>query len=274
MALSKTDQAQLRAYLLGKLSGDDQQKIEERLMLEDELFDEFEVSKDELVEEYNAGELAPNERQRLQETFLATSDGRERQAFALAMQCLQRKRPDALPDPPDPVRANPPSRVVPNPPVWLPPDRQPGLLGPIQAFARTQPWVFAATSLMLVLLAAFAIKSIIPHRERPIFSATLETGPVVRSEGAPTPKLTLPPNIGQLKLRLHLPRTAPQGTRFAAQLDDRVNTKSVEIVGSDPESVTVIVPAELLTRGEYQLLLNTTKPDGTEQELAYQFNVQ
>jgi anti-sigma-K factor RskA len=46
MALNNGDQVQLRDYLLGRLSGDEQQKIEERLMVEDELFEEFVASKD------------------------------------------------------------------------------------------------------------------------------------------------------------------------------------------------------------------------------------
>src|SRR4051794_29764281 len=138
MALSNHDQAQLRAYLLGKLSDDEQQKIEERLMVEDELFDEFEVSKDELIEEYHAGDLAQNERRWFEENFLATSEGRDRHAFTLAMECLQRK-PDPLPDgPPDPVPV-----ITTNPQPWVT-DRHPGFMGSLQAIARTQPWAFAA----------------------------------------------------------------------------------------------------------------------------------
>lgn len=269
MALNNQDQAQLRDYLLGKLSGEEQQKIEERLMVEDDLSDVFEVSKDELIEDYCAGNLAQNEREWLEENFLATSDGRERHAFALAMDCLQRKRPAPLPNDvvPEPVWAT-------NPPAWIPKDQPVGFFAPLQAFARTQPWAFAATSLLLVLLAAFAITRFAARPDGQIFSATLTNGSVVRSEGPPPPRFILPPNTGQLKLRLQLRKTAAEGTHFKAQLDDGINLKSVQMVASDPESVTVIVPAELLTRGEYQLQLTTTKPDGTEQELYYPFNVQ
>ena len=288
MALSKNEQGQLRDYLLGKLSDDEQQKIEERLMVEDQFFDEFEVSKDQLVEEYRAGELAQQERQWLEENFLATSDGREREAFTLAMECLQ-QRPDPSIEPPPVVTPDPQPWVPPDPQPWVPADPQPwvpaepqprvpsgqqfAFLGPIQAFARTQPWAFAAASLVLVLLVAFATVRITRPKAQ-VFSVTLPNSSVVRSGGPPTPKLTLPPNTGQLKLRLQLPKTTAPNSRFAAQLDDRINTKPVEIVETDPEAVTVIVPAELLTRGEYQVHLNTTKPDGTEQELTYQFNVE
>src|SRR5689334_24882193 len=99
MALSNQDQAQIREYLLGKLSDDEQQRIEERLMVEDELFDEFEVSKDELIAEYHTGDLEHNERRWFEEHFLATSEGRERHEFALAMDCLTHQPQNALPAP-------------------------------------------------------------------------------------------------------------------------------------------------------------------------------
>ena len=72
MALNNHDQAQIREYLLGKLTEAEQEKIEERLMLEDEFFDEFEVSKDELVEEYCAGELGQAERKWFEEHQVKT----------------------------------------------------------------------------------------------------------------------------------------------------------------------------------------------------------
>ena len=43
MALSDHDQVQIREYLLGKLTDDEQEKIEERLMVEDDLFEELET---------------------------------------------------------------------------------------------------------------------------------------------------------------------------------------------------------------------------------------
>ena len=58
MALNDQDQARIRDYLLGHLSDEEQEKIETRLMTEDDLFEELEISKTELVEEYRAGELA------------------------------------------------------------------------------------------------------------------------------------------------------------------------------------------------------------------------
>jgi len=43
MALNDHDQARIREYLLDKLSDDEREKIEERLMVEDALFEELEI---------------------------------------------------------------------------------------------------------------------------------------------------------------------------------------------------------------------------------------
>jgi len=259
MALSNHDQGQLREYLLGKLSEDEQQKIEERLMVEDELFDEFEVSKDELVEEYRSGDLAQNDRQWFEDHFLATSEGRERHAFALAMDCLNSQLRDPLPSP------------VPAPPVDRPPLT---LLERFKLFVTAQPWA-TATAAAVVLLVLIGVWGITGRRSGgQIFEATLTDVTVVRGEGAQPTKIKLPPNTGQLKLRLRLPKPATSGARYETTLDDRLNTKAVDVVGTDAESVTVIVPAELLPRGEYSLLLKIINPDSSEQQLSYRFDVE
>ena len=108
MALNNQDQAQIRQYLLGKLSEAEQEKIEERLMVEDELLDEFEASKDELVEEYCAGDLEHAERDWFESHYLASAEGRQRQAFALTMDYYMKRHasnpaPRTVTPPPSPT---------------------------------------------------------------------------------------------------------------------------------------------------------------------------
>src|ERR1044072_8830355 len=93
MALTTNDQTRIREYLLGKLSDDEQQKIEERLMVEEELFQEFEISKGELVEEYCANELSSDEQKWLERNFLASPEGRETYAQAIALGHLKHPAP-------------------------------------------------------------------------------------------------------------------------------------------------------------------------------------
>src|SRR5689334_11246086 len=201
MALNNHDQAQIRQYLLGKLSEAEQEKIEERLMVEDELFDEFEASKDELVEEYCAGDLGSAERDWFENHYLASTEGRERQAFALTMNYYTRRQ-----------AADPAPRPITPPP-------SPTLFERFATFVRTQPWAVAtATAIVLVVAVAF-----ISLRNSPgqIYEATLDNAVLKRGgdEAPPPPNIQLPSNTSQLKIHLHLPKPAPAGTSYKAVLD-------------------------------------------------------
>ena len=256
MALNNHDQAQIREYLLGKLTEAEQEKIEERLLLDDELFDEFEVSKDELVEEYCAGELGQAERKWFEEHFLATQEGRQRRAFAVAMDCLHQPVPIKQTEP---QLHDEPART---------------LLERLGDFLKTQRWAVATVAAVIVLAVVFGGMRFMSRGGGQTFNATLTASALRRGSEGPLPdKIHLPPNTKQLQLRLELPKPAAAGTRYKAEVDDRVKTKPVEIVASDAQSVTVMIPTELIPRGEYSLQLTTTTPDGTQQELAYLFNV-
>jgi hypothetical protein len=257
MALNNHDQAQIREYLLGKLTEAEQEKIEERLMLEDELFDEFELSKDELVEEYCTGELGQAERKWFEEHFLASAEGRQRRAFAVAMDCLRQ-----------PVAVEQTER----PELHI--ERRVTLFERVAAFVKTQPWAVATATAVVVLAVVLGGMRLTSRGGGQTFNATLTTAALKRGGEGPLPdKLHLPPNTSKLQLRLELPKPASAGTRYQAELDDRVKTKPVEIVRSDPQSVTVMIPTELIPRGEYSLQLTPTTPDGTEQHLSYLFNI-
>jgi len=257
MALNTHDQQQIRQYLLGKLSEAEQEKIDERLMVEDELFDEFEASKDELVEEYRAGDLGHTEREWFESHYLASADGRQRYAFASTMDHMAQRQPR-------PVH------------VLTPVPRR-KFFERIQQFATVQPWAFGiAASVLLVLIAGFIAIRLTSQSQGQVFEATLTRVTVKRGgeEGPPPPTIQVPANTTQLKLRLQLPKPAPANTRYTALLDDRVNTNNVDIVASDPESVTVSIPRKQLPSGWYTLELTATSPNGNVQVLSYPFTVE
>ena len=264
MALNHNDQGQLREYLLGKLSDAEQEKIEERLMVEDQLFDEFEASKDELVEEYCAGELAPTERQFFEEHFLRSIEGQQRHAFVLAMDCLQARQPVTIDE----------SQRVPLP--VDPPDPLPGIVERLKALFKNQPWAVTTAAAMVLIVAALIIYNQSRHRPAgQTFATTLQSYSLSRGvEGEGPTKITLPSDTAFLKLRLKLPKPAVSGTRYQAVLDDRVNKKAIDVVDSDSESATVVIPADLIPNGQYAVKLSITNPDGSEQEPSYRFNIE
>lgn len=259
MALNNHDPGQIREYLLGKLDDQEQQKIEERLMVEDELFDEFEISKDEVIQEYFSGDLSQNERQWLENHYLTSKEGRERHAFLLAMECLDRPAP--APVPVQPV------------------ERRPGFFESIRAFFTTRPWAVAtASALILVLIfLAFIFRPDNQPRVAVVVERTLTSSVVVRSSGGPLPtKIKLPANTENLRLRLLLPQGATTAPQYRAKLDDRLKTTPIEVTNSDADAVTVIIPANKLPRGEYSVQLFATTTGGSDRAIAgsYLFNIE
>jgi hypothetical protein len=255
MALNNHDQAQIRQYLLGKLSEAEQEKIEERLMVEDELFDEFEASKDELVEEYCAGDLGRAERDWFENHYLASTEGRQRQAFALTMDhYMRRHASDPAPPPVTPVRLT--------------------LFERFATFVRTQPWAVAtATSMVLVVAVAFIWSR---NSQGQIYEATLSSASLKRGgdEVPPPTKIQLPPNTGQVKLHLQLLKPAPAGTTYTATLADQVNTNKVTVESIEPDSVTVSIPRRQLPPAWYMLDLTATTPNRNVQTFSYSFIVE
>ena len=251
MALSNHDQAVIRDYLLGRLDDHEQQKIEQRLMVEDDLFEEFEVSKSELVEEYVAGELPPKEHEWFQTHFLASPEGRQTQAFTMAMDRLQDPAPAPLP-------------VV----------QREGWWNRFRSLLSSRVWtVGLATSAAAVLILAFVITR---SGGETVVGPTLTGTVITRGEGPLPEKVKVGPKASKLRIRLLLPNNSVSAARYRAELDDRLNVKSVNVVEQDAEGVWVEIPNDLIPPGEYSLQLIAIKPDGSEETIRryYQFNVE
>lgn len=73
---------QLMNYLLGNISEAEREQIEQRLLTDDEFFAQVERLESELADEYAQGRLSAEERQRFEEHFLRSEEGREQAAFA------------------------------------------------------------------------------------------------------------------------------------------------------------------------------------------------
>jgi len=74
----------LRQYLLGELSDDSRQRVEETLLADDDFYQELLIAEDELVDEYLAGTIPAGGRERFERHFLVTSARRRKLAFASA----------------------------------------------------------------------------------------------------------------------------------------------------------------------------------------------
>jgi len=242
MALNSNDQKRIREFLLGKLNEDEQQQLEERLIVEDDLFEEFEVSKGELVEEYCANELNPEEHQWFEQHFLVSPEGKETYALATALGHLQRKAPE-------------PSR----PSFW---ER-------FQNFFRHNSWLIttAGAAAVVVIVAALFISR---PRGETVVGPTLASTIINREQGSLPAKVKIPANASELKFPLSLPSDVP-GASYRAELDNQSETTAAKVVGHEGKTVWVVIPVSQLPRGEYSLKLVAIMPDGQEREVPGDF---
>ncbi len=240
MALSDHDQVRIREYLLGKLTDDEQEKIEERLMVEDDLFQELEISKGELIEEYRAGELTQKEQQSFA-CFLSTPEGRWRHSLAAAIERLEQTGPQ------------------PQPVSWLERFRQ---------LIQKPQWAVpaVASAALVVIVVVVWIRSL---QQPPKFVAlTLTNNAISRAAGDNQyQKITVPPDVSELRISLTLPEPAPSGTRYSVELDNRRDITTFEPTGQDASSVSVVIPVRNVPPGLYALTIYEIKPDATKQQV-------
>jgi anti-sigma-K factor RskA len=252
MALANSDQERIRRYLLGQLNDEDLQTIEERLMTENDLFQELEVSKDEIIEEYCAGELTAKEREWLEQHFLASPEGKVNRRFALALNQSKRKSP--------------------RPETFF--ER---LKARFSSLWNSQPWAVAAiaTAAVVLVVAGIVLRSTSQSTPGKLLALTLNNTSATRTgDSAPTAKVSLPLNVDELRITLVLPESSPSASSYRVEAVDGINTLSV--AGSNSNSVSVIIPAAQLRRGQYALRLYAIKADGTEERVTgnYFFTVE
>ena len=254
MALSTNDEAKIREYLLGQLGEEEQLAIEERLMIEDDLFEELEISKSELIEDYRSGDLSEPERESFEQNFLASLEGRQKYTFSIALDRIKQgdsPQPTQLPDP-VPV--------------------------PVGFFSRLPHWANVTPLVLLVVV----VGSILVYRYlQPPTVLSLELPITSNSRGEYN---GLPPSVqldgvDQLRLTLILPATAPAAVRYHAKLLDQNDTgdgQDVEVVGHEGGKVSVVIPNGELPPDEYTVQLWAVKEDGSAHRIPghYFFNVE
>lgn len=241
MALNDQDQARIREYLLGHLSDEELEKIEERLMTEDDLFDELEISKSELIEEYCAGELSQNDHDWFEQHYLATAEGKRTHSIAVALNAVN-----------CPVPARP--RKL----TWFERFRD---------FLNAHRWAMAAATSTAVVIIVAALFILRPGRSTS-YAFTLTSTLSQRSPGEGRYlKVPLNPDLGELRITLQIPERVTRGTDYRVELDDRGETRSFKPASHDENSVVVVIPASSVREGLYALRLYAVKSDGTEQAL-------
>src|SRR5262245_4991081 len=69
---------ELRRYLLGTLTEEEEARHEELLLTEESYFEQLVLAEDELIDEYLRGKLTARDRERMEQRFLTSAGRRER----------------------------------------------------------------------------------------------------------------------------------------------------------------------------------------------------
>lgn len=103
------DEAELRRYLLGELTLEEQVSVEERLFLDGEYLQLSHAVEDDLADEYAHHDLTPGEREKLEAHFLARSEHPEDLRIAQALKRFISSRPRAADPAPALAVSHPPA---------------------------------------------------------------------------------------------------------------------------------------------------------------------
>jgi hypothetical protein len=254
MALNHNDLNTIRQYLLGQLAEVEQQEIEQRLLVEDDLFQELEMVEDELVDEYLAEDLITADRQGFEQYFLATPERQNALRFATSLHRHAAKKTA--------------SQIVeersPSPPgmSWMEGFRV--------ALTRQSQWFRFATVAAVLAIVIGGLWFVSPNRYIPQSYATviLTSSHSNRGESDQATKVKLPLGADALRLYLKLPEASEQATRFRVELlKENGETNSIRQVALLDQSAVVEIPAAQLSRGQFALNVYILKPDGSEQRI-------
>jgi len=223
--------------------------------------EEFDTIVDELTDQYVRNELTADERQRVEKYFLNTPERKQKLEFAtelLSRAEARRGEPDA-------------------PPIVQPiVERKPSWFEQFLAFWKRQSLAHAALTAASVIVVIGVVFVVMRSGRSPQYAeinVTLTTS--TRAEG-PSPLRVQRPEAG-FKINLPIPEDARDAKDFSARLVDGNGTvRDVKVDERKDQSVVVLVPATLLSRGNYAIQLFEIKPDGTEDRVrgSYRFDVE
>jgi methionine-rich copper-binding protein CopC len=251
------------AYLLEELPEAELEQFEDECFAQENWPVQIDLAEEDLIDAYLRDELTPEQRQRFERNYLTTEARLERVRVAAA---LLRHVDEYHVDAQAPV-ATPTTELT-----WG--DR-------FHAFWSSQTWTLrAVAALAPVAIIAGVLWLSIFRAPSPNAFATLTltiSASSNRAEGVQAAKVRLPLDASALRISLTLPERLPQAARYRVELvNDNGETKSLEIDRQDAQSVSVVIPAAQLARGQYALRLFAITANGAEQRIpgSYFFTVE
>lgn len=302
----------IRQFLLGQLPKGETARIEDRIFAEEGFAEEVRIVEEELIADYRAGDLNPQDRASFEQQYLTTPAGRQAVEFeavfdAFIQSTLEKTEPDRAAD----VAA---STIAPiqldtttshgTAPAGSPVERRPSRL---RAFFARQPGLAYASLCVGLLLLAAGLWSLsrsnsngppaddplqVARRDREkdlarlnrgdeapagVVAAAADLEPTQRADGSMARVVKGRAEDGLIQLRLNLTQTSTPPYR-AVFLNDR--GEEMFAVSNPPTRSTpggthilLFVPAGYFTHGDYRIDLSATGRSGYERLNSYAFRV-
>lgn len=256
-------QQDVRSWLLGLLSQEEGEWLEQRMITDARAFDEISIVEEELIDEYLSGELSERESAAFESYFMNSSERRQQFRVAKAWRSYV-EREDPFGRHIEPEAEKLPSFVK----------QQSSFLASLNAW---QVPLAAALAVLVIAVVWVSYRSSLTT-SGPSLAVFLEPAVQTR-EGGALQQVNVPRNVQSIELRAKLPKG--QATHYRAVLFDAggntilINDNpTTDTSGSEIDVVVVPVPAARLTRGQYRLQLDTSHPDGSRETAAsYRFVV-
>jgi hypothetical protein len=280
MKQNPTDDELLRSYLLAELPDEEADRLERRLLAEDELFELAEAVEADLLAACDRGELAPAERERVLQRLASSPRGRERLALARSLNTAARTAARDLP-------GTAPRTVVPfqrrTPAPARPALRWAALAASLLAVAglswyaverprggESAPWIAQERP-----APAHAVKAPAPApAAHPALSKAVFPLALMGLRGAePARRLRVPPGTDVVELQIAL-EGMDELESFHVTLRNATAGTSLDQAGLKPKTLdgaralVVDLPAERLPAGRYEIQIQGTAPGGAPEELS------
>lgn len=241
------------AYLLEELPEEKLEQFEDECFAQETWPDQLNLVEEDLIDAYLRGELGQERQQRFEQNYLSTEARQERVLMAAALLRHVDERQAA---------AQASVAAQPTEQTWT--ER-------LRAFWSSQTWALrgaAALTVLVILIGAWWLSRPRTPSTQTFAMLTLNISSSNRADGVQAGKIRLPLPASALRISLTLPEQLPPAVRYRVELENsNGETKPLEITGQDPQSVSVVIPAEELAREQYALRLFATKADGTEQRI-------
>jgi hypothetical protein len=256
-----TEEEILKRYLLGELPQDEQTRLEENLLTENELLDELLIAEDELIDGYLSGALSETEAASFESHFLLPPERGRKLRFARALRkyiVADETAAKALTGEETPIESVDDS--TPAPGSWS----FPGFLREQHPFVRMS--LIAAILLVSVSLIWTLFRSYEQRRLKPNNAFAVVLKPNLSRDAGELQRVSIPKDADALQLRLRLAAEEypSYGVVFKTAEGKTIlvqdNLKAETIDGE--KAVVLNVPTETIAPGDYQLKLNANAPGG------------